>query len=111
MPIQTKLTELIARDGFYAHILMVLANGQNDSMRFPPCEYFTIPFEGDEVVLTDQDRTDIETALGQPLIEGPALGINRGTAAILRLCTPIALKADIDAVLSQHARNALSANT
>ena len=100
MPIQQKLLGLFARDPFYAHALALLVSGQNDILRIPPMSDFTIPFEGDELLLTDSMRADIETAIDAPLVEGPAIG-NLGTREILRLAAPLALKVEIEAALKQ----------
>lgn len=110
MSIKANLFALIARDPFFAHILMLLVRGQNDLVRFPPFEYYTIPFEGEELIFGDELRADIEKAIGQPLVEGPAIG-NLGTKTILRLFAPLALKADIEAVLLQHESNSPSADS
>jgi hypothetical protein len=107
MSIREKLLELFTRDPFYAHILELLNNGQNDVVRFPPFEYFTIPFEGDEVILTIENIAAIETALGQSLVEGSAIGY-RGKHELLRLSAPLALKVEIEAVLHEYQSQAAS---
>lgn len=68
MLVRNQLSELVAQDGFYVEILRALLHAHGVS-RQPGFDYFTFFFQGDEVVLIDENRKAVETALGVPLVE------------------------------------------
>jgi hypothetical protein len=105
MKIQQKLIELFAQYPVYVVALELLVSSQNDILRFPPLTFFSIPFEGDEVVLTDGMRADIETALGCALQQEPAVG-NRGSVEIMRLFAPLEVQTAIKAAIKQFCSDA-----
>lgn len=68
MPINNSLSELMARDGFYVHILSALAQKHGTS-RIGDFPHFTFHFCGDEIVVTDEHRNAVESAIGCKLVE------------------------------------------
>lgn len=68
MQVRNQLSELVDQDGFYVEILRALLQPHGVS-RLPDFDYFTFFFQGDEVLLTDEYRKAVETALGVPLVE------------------------------------------
>jgi hypothetical protein len=94
------LAQLCAQDPFNIHALKMLNSGQNDILRLLPFQHFTVPFEGDEVVLTKGLIQDIEAAIGEALIETPAVGC-RGKNQWLKLVIPPQLKVEIETLLAQ----------
>jgi hypothetical protein len=67
MPIKNALSELMARDGFYALILAALLKDYG-MCQFGEVKHFTFEVAGDEVILTDENRKAVESAIGCELL-------------------------------------------
>ena len=85
-----KLTALLSQEELNPVFLAALISGQNSITRFTDFEYFTVPFEGDEVLVRDDLRASFEQAIGSPLIEEPAIGFRSkpGRPTLVRLTAP-----------------------
>ena len=68
MLIKNALSELMARDGLYVNILSALAQKHGTS-RIGDLPHFTFYFCGDEIVVTEEHRNAVESAIGRKLVE------------------------------------------
>jgi hypothetical protein len=102
------LSELIARDQLFAAALCCLTSGLHYVTRFSNFQYYAFPFEGDDAVLTDAMRSEIEAAIGHKLIEQPAIGFRpkNGNPSLLRLIAPddshALIRAALDAAIESN---------
>jgi hypothetical protein len=103
MSLQKNLCLLLATDGIYSHILNAIVTEYGIS-QLGDLGYYTFEVNGDEVLLTTQNRLDVEAAIGCPLLQLTGIGSCRQLSCLLAPSTVVEhIRAAVEEFESTHA--------
>lgn len=73
---------------FIEAALIAIENNEVGKLTFPGAQYFTFPYEGDDMIFGEDIRDAVEAALGEPLVETVLPGLEAQVTLVPKSTIP-----------------------